>query len=114
MYEELSNCVEELRENHTDKEIACALAEYAQIVENVSRDYTDTATVADLRADHPELGMRRMFHRNGWYYANYLNAIFQIPSIHDLGIQGGPKRAGWMHFMMEDRPFGICVITKMP
>ena len=55
MYEELSNCVEELRENHTDKEIACALAEYAQIVENVSRDYTDTATVADLRADHPEL-----------------------------------------------------------
>lgn len=55
MYKELNECISELREMHTDKEIAGALSEYFQIVKNVSYDYTDNATVKDIREDHPEL-----------------------------------------------------------
>lgn len=32
MYKELNECISELREMHTDKEIAGALSEYFQIV----------------------------------------------------------------------------------
>lgn len=56
MYRELERCIGELRVNHTDKEIAGVLSEYFQIVKNVSYDYTDNATVKDIREDHPELG----------------------------------------------------------
>ena len=56
MQRELEQCIGELRVNHTDKEIAGALSEYFQIVKNVSEDYTDASTVADIRTDHPELG----------------------------------------------------------
>ena len=56
MHKELQQCIGELRVNHTDKEIAGALSEYFQIVKNVSYDYTDNATVKDIREDHPELG----------------------------------------------------------
>ena len=55
MYREIEQCIGELRVNHTDKDIAGALSEYFQIVKSVSYDYTGTVTVADLRADHPEL-----------------------------------------------------------
>ncbi len=55
MYKEIERCIGELRVNHTDKEIAGAFSEYFQIVKSVSYDYTDAATVAELRADHPEL-----------------------------------------------------------
>lgn len=56
----------------------------------------------------------RLFYRNGWYYARYLNAIFQIPSVHDLCVQAGPLGLGWGRFMMADRPLGIRVIEKRP
>lgn len=56
---------------------------------------------------------QRMFYRNGWYYANFLNAVFQVLSVHDLCIQGGPKGQEWNHFRMENRPLGICIVTKM-
>lgn len=56
----------------------------------------------------------RLFYRNGWYYARYLNAIFQVPSIHDLRIQDGPLGQGWRRFTMADMPLGIRVLTKMP
>ena len=56
MHKGLEQCIGELRVNHTDKEIAGALSEYFQIVKNVSYDYTDNATVKDIREDHPELG----------------------------------------------------------
>lgn len=59
-------------------------------------------------------GGQRMFYRNGWYYANFLNAVFQVPSIHDLYIQGGPRGQEWRHFLMENRPLGISMVTKMP
>lgn len=55
MYREIEQCIGELRVNHTDKDIAGALSEYFQIVKSVSYGYTSIATVADLRADHPEL-----------------------------------------------------------
>ena len=55
MYRKIEQCIGELRVNHTDKDIAGALSEYFQIVKSVSYDYTSIATVADLRADHPEL-----------------------------------------------------------
>lgn len=56
----------------------------------------------------------RIFYRNGWFYARWLNAVFQIPSVHDLCIQGGPLGQGWSRFVMEDRPLGICMIKEMP
>ena len=59
-------------------------------------------------------GGQRMFYRNGWYYAKFLNALFQMPSIHDLYIRGGPRGQRWEHFQMEEGPLGICVVTKMP
>lgn len=55
MYRDLERAIGELRVNHTDKDIAEALSEYFQIVKSVSYDYTDAATVEDIRADHPEL-----------------------------------------------------------
>lgn len=55
MCKELKMCMEELQENHTGSEIAGALAEYAQIVKGVSKDYGDDITVAELRDEHPEL-----------------------------------------------------------
>lgn len=55
MCKELKMCMEELQENHTGSEIARALAEYAQIVKRVSRDYGDDITVAELRDERPEL-----------------------------------------------------------
>lgn len=56
MYKALEQCIGELRANHTDKEITGALSECFQIIKNVSYDYTDNATVKDIREDHPELG----------------------------------------------------------
>ena len=56
MYKALEQCIGELRVNHTDKEITGALSECFQIIKNVSYDYTDNATVKDIREDHPELG----------------------------------------------------------
>lgn len=56
----------------------------------------------------------RIFYRNGWFYARWLNAVFQIPSVHDLCIQGGPLGQGWSRFVMEDRPLGICMIKEIP
>lgn len=55
MYKALEQCIGELHINHTDKEITGALSECFQIIENVSYDYTDNATVKDIREDHPEL-----------------------------------------------------------
>lgn len=56
MYKALKQCIGELRVNHTDKEITGALSECFQIIKNVSYDYTDNATVKDIREDHPALG----------------------------------------------------------
>lgn len=56
MYKALEQCIGELRVNHTDKEITGALSECFQIIKNVSYDYTDNATVKDIREDHPEPG----------------------------------------------------------
>ena len=56
MYKELERAIGELRANHTDKEITGALSECFQIIKNVSYDYTDNATVKDIREDHPVLG----------------------------------------------------------
>ena len=56
MYKALEQCIGELRVNHTDKEITGVLSECFQIIKNVSYDYTDNATVKDIREDHPELG----------------------------------------------------------
>lgn len=56
----------------------------------------------------------RLFYRNCVYYTRYLNAVFQLPSIYDWRAQEGPRGLGWTHFMIEDRPLGICVITEMP
>lgn len=56
MYKELERAIGELRVNHTDKEITGALSECFQIIKNVSYDYTDNATVKDIREDHPVLG----------------------------------------------------------
>ena len=56
MYKALEQCIGELRVNHTDKEITGALSECFQIIKNVSYDYTDNATVKDIREDHPVLG----------------------------------------------------------
>lgn len=55
--------------------------------------------------------MKRLFYRNGWYYARFLNAVFQIPSVHDLYIQDGPQ--GWERFRME-KLLGISTVIKMP
>ena len=56
MYKALEQCIGELRVNHTDKEITGVLSECFQIIKNVSYDYTDNATVKDIREDHPVLG----------------------------------------------------------
>ena len=56
MYKALEQCIGDLRVNHTDKEITGVLSECFQIIKNVSYDYTDNATVKDIREDHPELG----------------------------------------------------------
>ena len=56
MYKALEQCIGELRVNHTDEEITIAFSQYSQIAEDISEGYDDTATVADIRADHPELG----------------------------------------------------------
>ena len=60
MYKALEQCIGELRVNHTDKEITGVLSECFQIIKNVSYDYTDNATVKDIREDHPELGFMMM------------------------------------------------------
>ncbi len=53
--EELTECVEELLQNHTGSDLAQALGEYAQIIKNVATDYADETTIQELKADHPEL-----------------------------------------------------------
>lgn len=53
--EELTECVEELLQNHTGSDLVQALGEYAQIIKNVAADYTDETTMQELRAEHPEL-----------------------------------------------------------
>lgn len=59
--------------------------------------------------------MQRMFFRNGWYYAKFLNAVFQIPSVHDLAIQEGPGGLGWDHYKYIAKPWHrIRTIKKMP
>lgn len=54
MYRELERTIGELRVDHTDKEITRVFHQYSQIVKSVSEEYPDGATVADIRADHPE------------------------------------------------------------
>lgn len=55
MANKLHECITELQKNHTDKEISGALSEYFQIVKGAAVEYTDEATVRNLRDDHPEL-----------------------------------------------------------
>ena len=100
MYRKIEQCIGELRVNHTDKDIAGALSEYFQIVKSVSYDYTSIATVADLRADHPEL--------------NFMDdAVSGVPSFERVELMG-PRERGWRRFRMEDLPGGVIMITKMP
>lgn len=53
--EEIMDCLKELRKTQTISDIKKALAEYAGIVRHAAEEYTDKATVEDIRADHPEL-----------------------------------------------------------
>lgn len=55
MYRELERAIGELRVNHTDKEITRVFCQHSRIVKGVSEEYTGSATVEDIRADHPEL-----------------------------------------------------------
>lgn len=53
--QELRACVEALEKTQSKASIGQTLAEYVRLVQSVADDYDDTATVQELRADHPEL-----------------------------------------------------------
>ena len=57
--------------------------------------------------------MQRLYYRKGRYYAEYSDAVSGIPSYERVDLRG-PMERGWTHFMIEDLPGGVKLITKMP
>lgn len=56
MYKILEQCIGELRVNHTDRDVTEMVHALFQIAKDAAGEYTDNVTVAQLRADRPELG----------------------------------------------------------
>lgn len=57
--------------------------------------------------------MQRLYYRKGRYYAEYSDAVSGIPSYERVSLMG-PMERGWTHFLIEDLPGGVKLITKMP
>lgn len=57
--------------------------------------------------------MQRLYYRKGRYYTEYSDAVSGIPSYERVSLMG-PMERGWTHFMIEDLPGGVKLITKMP
>ncbi len=57
--------------------------------------------------------MQKLYYSKGNYYIEYMDAVLGIPSYERVNLMG-PVERGWTHFLIEDLPGGVKLITKMP
>lgn len=57
--------------------------------------------------------VQKLYYRKRRYYTEYKDAVLGIPSYERVSLMG-PVERGWTHFLIEDLPGSVKLITKMP